>query len=319
MSTIISLEGLHGFVRYSTTPFTNIVSSGRTAIREFSVKSAGRIRRYLRTCVCDYTYIGTLTYPQEYPTDGVEFKRHLKNFIQRYKRKVESTTREDEQFSFFWFMEFQKRGAVHFHYFTTHMPYQYPHQIPGNDGFDNQDVIKQSRLWIANAWYESCGKMDPKHLMAGTQFDRMRTGRGGTIKYATKYALKQKQKVCPENVTNPGRWWGVSGSRATLSASIVVTDRSMRSKRTREALQSFYDWLIYYEKDGLIDVHKDFTGQIRGWYCKTQEGYVQLRKRMFKLESAVLLEMVCRTEMSFFDLEPYDILDDKDLVMSREL
>jgi len=309
MSTIIALEGLHGFIRYTTTPFLTIQASSRGAVREFSAKSAGRIRRYLRTCVSDYAFIGTLTYPAEFPTDGKEFKRHLKNFIQRYTRQAESTARLDEQFSFFWFMEFQERGAVHFHFFTTHMPYQYPHQIPESDGIVNRELIKESRKWIARVWYECCGRIDPKHLLAGTQFDRMRTGRGGTIKYATKYALKQKQKQCPENVTNPGRWWGVSGDRSTVSASVVVTDRSLRRRDTTEAIMKFQSWMLTYEKSGLIDVHRDSTGMIRGFYCKTQKGYTRMRSRMFGLEAAILTGKISRMEIDMYDQEPGDILD----------
>lgn len=171
----------------------------RGAIREFSPAAAARMRRYLRKCNADYLYMCTLTYPAEFPLDGAVAKEHLRVFLQRWKRYADSNS-----FSAFWFMEFQERGAVHFHIFCTH-------QLPKDE--------------LARWWYEIVGSKDERHLRAGTRIEKIRGGRRGMCSYASKYASKAAQKGVPEAFKNCGRFWGISGDRSTVEATIFVRAR----------------------------------------------------------------------------------------------
>jgi hypothetical protein len=57
---------------------------------------------------CGTPIFGTLTYPAEFPLDEETFKRHLKIFSQRFLRAFPHA-------AFHWKLEFQNRGAAHFH------------------------------------------------------------------------------------------------------------------------------------------------------------------------------------------------------------
>lgn len=276
-------------MRYTTTPFQTINQGKKSEIKEFSRKSIGSIRRYLRSCTADYSYLGTLTYPDEFPSDGRVFKIHLARFLQVYRRNFDKHVRTDstEKFSVFWFLEFQQRGAPHFHFFATHAPF-----IKGNSDLPKSELIKLQREWIADKWYKIVSSGDERHLRAGTQFDPLRAGRGGTIKYATKYALKQTQKKVPECITNVGRFWGVSGWRHCLSATWVVSDANGRSKQCQEAIKKLYFKMRVLELDNKIDIKRDRHGQIRGWYCKTQEGHRRMLGAFRILESTMLLKKI---------------------------
>jgi hypothetical protein len=129
--------------------------------------------------------------------DGQTCKRDLKVFLQRLKRKNSELRGADHTYSAFWFCEFQARGAVHYHIFTT--------------GRFNKD-------WLAQAWFEIVGSEDERHLKAGTRIESVRSGKHGIAAYASKYAAKQSQKIIPEGFGWVGRFWGVSGWRATVSA-----------------------------------------------------------------------------------------------------
>jgi hypothetical protein len=98
-------------------------------------------------------------------------------------------------------LEFQRRGAPHFHLFIA--PWTFiPHTL------------------AATAWWSATGGV--ASIAAGTRTERLRGSltsgdacplRRGTIAYAMKYARKQEQKAAPDGL-GPGRWWGVMGCRA---------------------------------------------------------------------------------------------------------
>jgi len=89
----------------------------------------------------------TLTYPAVYPTKPGEYKRHLKNFASRMKRVF-------PQAGFFWRLEFQRRGAPHYHLL-----------VYGVEG--TQD-------WVSAAWYDIVGSGDENHLQCGAFVARIK-------------------------------------------------------------------------------------------------------------------------------------------------
>jgi hypothetical protein len=208
------------------------VGTVRSAIVNFSSDSALRMRTYLRECIAQYRQMVTLTYPYGYPSNGKQTKNHLKRFNQEVMREHSRNGPAGnydgkERLSIFWFLEFQDRGAPHYHMFGTWFP---------------------SKEWVSSTWYRIVDSEDIRHLHAGTRTEFLRTGRGGTISYASKYANKLKQKVPPKDFENVGRFWGICGGRAVVSASTFVGSDLASFNRTYGAIKS-----MYYELNRLIE------------------------------------------------------------------
>jgi len=114
-----------------------------------------------------------------------------------------------KEYSAFWFMEFQERGSIHFHLFTTH---------------------KFPKEWIAKSWYQVVGSEDKRHLFAGTRIESIRSGRHGICAYASKYAAKSTQKKVPVEFGWVGRFWGVSNNGGITSAEMFLSAYSASFK-----------------------------------------------------------------------------------------
>src|SRR5205823_1017705 len=94
----------------------------------------------------------TLTYPSVWPADPADWKRQLDRFFHRLKRGWPDAAA-------IWRLEFQRRGAPHFHLLVFGLEF-----LPAT--------------WVAAAWYEIVGSGDLKHLQAGTQVVRVKSWRG---------------------------------------------------------------------------------------------------------------------------------------------
>jgi hypothetical protein len=88
-----------------------------------------------------------------------------------------------------WFLEFQKRGAPHFHVFLNG---------------------RVDKMRVAQRWYEIVGSEDLNHRLAGTRIELLREQHAASA-YAAKYASKVEQKEPPEGFTDVGRFWGTFG------------------------------------------------------------------------------------------------------------
>ena len=218
----------------------NFINTSRTCVYQFSAGSACRMRRYLRECCAEYSNMVTLTYPGFFESDGAIVKDHLRRFLQECKRR---TTRENPgqglHYSTFWFLEFQERGAPHFHLFTTHY---FPKQ------------------WVSSTWYRIVNSEDPRHLAGGTRCEKLERGRSGLISYAQKYANKQCQKVVPVGYENVGRFWGVSGYRATMSADTFVSRDAARDAGVRHSEKLLGETIKQGILDGQITEYKREPG-----------------------------------------------------------
>lgn len=123
----------------------------------------------------------TLTYPANFPLDGRLVKTHWRRFRQWMIRNGADTG--------LWVLEFQKRGAPHFHIFIR------------------EPLDKDA---VSNAWYKIVNSRDPKHLVAGTRIETFRYP-PALGSYVMKYAAKMEQKDVPAEFENVGRFWGVWG------------------------------------------------------------------------------------------------------------
>jgi hypothetical protein len=200
------------------------IDSRRSEIQGFSLGSQRRMSAFLREVEAKYVYMITLTYAAQ-PESPTVSKNQLRVFLQRLKRFAGRSSR---QFSAFWFMEFQSRGAVHYHIFSTHCP----------------------RYTTVSQWWTECmqfGEYDDtlyyKHLAAGTRCERLRRGRDGCVRYALKYARKHDQKLLPEAwKTGAGRWWGAVGDKSRLAVK-VSSKGGVGAVAAREAACAMLDQL----------------------------------------------------------------------------
>jgi len=153
----------------------------RKAITKFSRASARRLFFTARN-LPNLEIMLTLTYPREFPMDGRAVKDHWRRFRQWMVRNNAT--------SGLWVLEFQERGAPHFHVFLTE---------------------PLDRHAVSAAWFRIVGSGDPKHLAAGTRIETFRypPALGG---YVMKYAAKLQQKEVPPEYEAVGRFWGTWGS-----------------------------------------------------------------------------------------------------------
>jgi hypothetical protein len=156
--------------------------------RIFGMSAASRKRLFdqlnqvKRSAFRDALFV-TLTYPAEYSLNWREWKRDLQAFLKRL-------CREYPRVSVLWRLEFQRRGAPHFHLFVFGVRFL-PYALVGR--------------W----WFEVVGSGDQKHLAAGTEVRRVQNRRKA-IHYVAKYMAKPDPE-CGERPT--GRVWGVRGGK----------------------------------------------------------------------------------------------------------
>ena len=139
-----------------------------------------------------------LTYPKTFPVDGEIVKTHL------HKIKLRLGYRD---IKIFWFMEFQQRGAAHFHMLS-------------NKEIDADELKKM--------WFEIVGSDDLLHLKHGAHIEPIRTPEGA-LHYLTGYLTKQEQKIVPVSYRNLGRYWGYSLSLLPHSIKVIFgTPKELR-------------------------------------------------------------------------------------------
>lgn len=185
----------------------------RGEIKEFSKKSRQRLA--FVACNTDVVFktMLTLTYPGEYSTDGAQVKANLRAFLEWLTRDLGSRP------SYLWFLEFQQRGAPHFHILLSWaLPLIWVDETIMVNGrkitrkrqnHANRQAVKAFRFRVSAAWYRIVGSGDTRHLAAGTRVEHVRKP-DGAARYAVKYALKMRQKTCPKEYRNVGRFWGYS-------------------------------------------------------------------------------------------------------------
>jgi hypothetical protein len=160
----------------------------RGTVKEFSKASRKRLAFVASNTTVSLRTMITLTYPAEYPSNGKEVKAQLRKFLTWLQNETGGC-------EYLWFLEFQARGAPHFHILTD-----WP--LPRDRG---NKVLWYGR--IAKIWYETVGSGDLKHLQAGTRTETLRSKDGGA-RYAVKYAQKMRQKKVPPDYQDVGRFWG---------------------------------------------------------------------------------------------------------------
>lgn len=181
----------------------------RGEVKEFSWRSQRNLLRAVYNAGCEFKAWICLTYPAEFPRDGVVVKGHLHELLDEVGKKVAGV-------EYLWCMEFQERGAPHFHVLVSEW-------IP--------------KLWLSRSWFRIVGSGDPKHLRAGTKVQRVESREGAGQDMASvlkRYSAKKAQKVVPETFGRVGRFWGCSYGlvpKETVECTHEEGDRAWRVLR----------------------------------------------------------------------------------------
>lgn len=178
------------------------------ASREQSVRSRLRSAFALGNAETSWLAMATLTYRVN-PADYASVRDDWTRFKDRLRKKWKSP-------EWGWILEFQRRGAAHFHVFLG----------SGGElgkGLNSEATVTRKRKgqeteilagpianWISETWIDIVGDNDPKFLkfQRGGIVEKMRSP-DAAGRYAAKEAAKRVQKVAPWEVS---QWWGMSNS-----------------------------------------------------------------------------------------------------------
>ncbi|MGW5266977.1 rolling circle replication-associated protein [Microbispora sp. NPDC004025] len=185
----------------------------------------------------------TLTYPGDWLTvapDGKTAKGHLKALRKRYERAW------DEPLQAVWKLEFQRRGAPHFHLLLV--PPHGTARVPsGRARVDSRvGAGLPFRQWLSEVWANIVDHPDPeekrRHRLAGTGVDYAEGLKAYDPKrvavYFTKHGsfqAKEYQHCVPDEWTapgqGPGRFWGYWGLERRTAAVEVEPEHAVQAAR----------------------------------------------------------------------------------------
>ena len=156
----------------------------RGVVSGFSAAARKRMLEMLNQLVFERITFVTLTYPKEWNPDGHEYKKHLRRFRARMERKY-------PKIRVLWRLEFQKRGAPHFHLLLFDAPFL-------------------CKFCLSYDWYKSVGSNDRKHLKHGTNVRGVASQgeNGKIISYVAKYAAKPLDNQAVKDDSWTGRYYG---------------------------------------------------------------------------------------------------------------
>ena len=124
----------------------------RGKIKDFSLRSARRLKLVARNIAPKMKATIDLTYPNDFPVDGKTVKKHYSKFRKRLRRLGINSL---------WVLEFQKRGAPHFHLMV------------------DSEIDKEL---VSKMWFEIVDSVDEKHLKAATRVQAIKD-EGQVIRY----------------------------------------------------------------------------------------------------------------------------------------
>lgn len=212
----------------------------RGKVTEFSYKSRQRLMR--KIAMIDGREAGlptflTLTYPEQWPGGWEEWKKHVHHFIINLVRKYPGVWG-------LWKMEFQKRGAPHFHFMLWGLAVKGTKHVrdgkfswrvlPGLSCIEDLEVFD----FLNRTWYRVVGSKDEKHLAAGINLEPVQSWRGVTS-YVSKYLGKTEGgEFVPCEFT--GRFWGVVQGHKWKTSALdldITEDVFFRYRRVLRKLQ----------------------------------------------------------------------------------
>jgi len=215
-----------------SSPFGDNGRKGRK-IKMLTNKSLQKLIATVQATDIEFYTMLTLTYPKIFPNNGQEVKADLNGMLSYLRSKWE--------FEYLWFIEFQKRGAPHFHILTDHrsitpsmrlgLAEVWVKKIINSDWFIAQTVIESVNC--DKCEYDVMTRHVKNAFAVVLHRDTWQFVRDldGAKKYVTKYASKPEQKEVPKNYRDVGRFWGCSKG--------VRLGDGVQKKTTEKQLQRF--------------------------------------------------------------------------------
>lgn len=116
-------------------------------------------------------------------------------------------------------------GVPHLSNETKELAAKWRGQVP-----ESRNTTEELRAWFSVTWAEIVGSDDPRHLVAGTRVEVVKSVRG-VFAYASKYLAKREDDPAAE-YESIGRCWGILG-REHLPWAIVVAMQLEREQAVR--------------------------------------------------------------------------------------
>ena len=156
----------------------------RGNVEGFSRASRKRMFDLLHELEFEKATFVTLTYGGDYPTDGREVKRHLREYRRRFEHRWGRVPAV-------WRLELQRRGAAHFHIMYLDCPF-----IPVGE--------------LSLLWHRVIKSSDAAHLACGVDIKLVTSRKESKLvaSYLSKYLAKDVGGVDCERITKIGRCWG---------------------------------------------------------------------------------------------------------------
>ena len=230
----------------------------KQALTEWSAQSRRNLLRQLMACdwssVAGYPVMVTLTYA-DVQMDGRQCRRDLQNFRRAWEREWGSAVGA-------WKLEFQARGAAHWHLVLF-----LPSVILGRR--DNGRIVigwqrrggewgssAHAQAWVLRTWQRIVG-FDTTRV----EFAAWRGRREDFAWYFGGYASKKSkeyQNKPPEGSSGWGRRWGLWGIRPVWDEVVVTERQAYRLRRVLRGIQRarakrsprrFSGWTIHDSRD----------------------------------------------------------------------
>jgi len=194
------------------------------------------------------THFLTATYPKEFPTDGETVKRQMANLRKWLVRRGVGGL---------WFLEFQERGAPHFHVLCNGYINRYelseawskiiglspcPHCVRTQVQYPHSDKIRVQHTCTGGEGGRGCDYC--KSVNAGTQFAEF-DHKYAAASYASKESAKMAQKRVPEGFERVGRFWACFGYvrlRAKIVLGGTVRELAHRMRLLRRMIGKCEEW-----------------------------------------------------------------------------
>lgn len=173
----------------------------RGEISVFSAGSRYRLFRQMHQMKFETVTFVTLTYPAEFPVESEIYKANLKEWRRRFEIKY-------GDIQAIWRLEFQKRGAPHFHIMYLDCPF-----IPVYD--------------LCYLWKSVTHTFDMAHEVNGVDLMLITdsTQQALIAHYLSKYIAKVDERKEKNYDDHTGRWWGRWNITEQSPLEIEITDR----------------------------------------------------------------------------------------------
>lgn len=196
---------------------------GRGKTGDASIRAMRRAAFILGNAVKPWGVMATLT-----------LRESVTNPKRKHKSMLQAITREfGASFQWAWFMEFQRRGVIHFHWFFEREEIErrgwlQPEHLQVKKRRAKPTIILRGPFehFIVLHWCRIVKDSSPQFLafQRGGICELVRTP-DAAGRYLASYATKEGQKKLPEGVDGCGNWWGMSecGRPVPTSHGVVTT------------------------------------------------------------------------------------------------